>query len=219
MKKLVIFDLDGTLLNTIADLGAACNHALAALGFPTHDPARYPMMVGNGITRLIERALPADHRDEATVATAREHFLKYYGVHCTDLTTPYDGIPELLTQLTGKGIMVAVASNKYQAGVTRLIGHFFPDVPWIAVEGQRENRPTKPDTSIVRDIMKIAKVNNSNDVLYVGDSGVDMDTAANAGLESVGVTWGFRPESELRDHHACHIAHDTSAILKLALNA
>lgn len=216
MKKLVIFDLDGTLLNTIADLGSACNHALTAMGFPTHGLTQYPFMVGNGITRLIERALPPDNRDETTVMAAREHFLNYYEAHCTDLTTPYDGITELLRQLVANDIKVAVASNKYQAGVTKLISHFFPDVPWIAVEGQRENRPIKPDPAVVSDIMTLAGV-KAGDVLYVGDSGVDMDTAANAGLESIGVSWGFRPESELRDHHARHIVHDTSAILWLAL--
>ncbi|MDE6402820.1 MAG: HAD family hydrolase [Muribaculaceae bacterium] len=216
MKKLVIFDLDGTLLNTIADLGCACNHALTAMSFPTHDLTQYPFMVGNGITRLIERALPPDNRDETTVMTARKHFLNYYEVHCTDLTTPYDGIDKLLQQLVANDIKVAVASNKYQAGVTKLISHFFPDTPWVAVEGQRENRPIKPDPSIVHDIMTVAGV-NAGDVLYVGDSGVDIDTAANAALESVGVTWGFRPESELRDHHARYIAHDTTAILALAL--
>lgn len=216
MKKLVIFDLDGTLLNTIADLGSACNHALTAMGFPTHDLTQYPFMVGNGITRLIGRALPPDHRDETTVVAAREHFLNYYEAHCTDLTTPYDGITQLLQQLVANDIKVAVASNKYQAGVTKLISHFFPDTPWVAVEGQRENRPIKPDPAVVSDIMTLAGV-KAGDVLYVGDSGVDMDTAANAALESIGVTWGFRHESELRDHHARHIVHDTSAILWLAL--
>ena len=211
-KRIVIFDLDGTLLNTIADLGQACNHALAATGFSTHSLDSYPYMVGNGITRLIERALPPEHRDDATVAIAREHFLYYYGSHCMDLTRPYPGIPELLRELAERGIAVAVASNKYQEAVTKLIGHFFPDTNWVAVEGHRLPRNTKPDPAIVYDIERIARVTRE-EVLYAGDSGVDMDTAANALVDSVGVTWGFRPESELRDHGACHIAHHPDEIL------
>lgn len=205
MKKLVIFDLDGTLLDTIADLGMACNHALGCMGLPTHDLDTYRFMVGNGITRLIERALPEHMRDADTVMRARQFFLDFYGSHCMDLTRPYDGIRQLLDHLTGRGIKVAVASNKYQEAVKMLIGHFFPDVDWVAVEGQRDDRPTKPDPAIVFDIMRVARV-TPGEVLYVGDSGVDMDTARNASVESVGVTWGFRPESELRDHNASHIA-------------
>ena len=194
MKSLVIFDLDGTLLDTIADLGTATNHALTRLGFPTHPIDDYRFMVGNGISRLIERALPPEHRDASTLATAREHFLAFYGDHCMDLSAPYPGIPELLAGLIRKGVKVAVASNKYHAAVVRLIGHFFPDVPWTAVEGHRPERPTKPDPTIVDAILSIAGTPKA-DTLYVGDSGVDMDTAHNAGIESVGVTWGFRPES------------------------
>ncbi len=214
MKRLVIFDLDGTLLDTIADLGQACNHALQAMGYPTHELQSYPFMVGNGITRLIERALPPQARDQATVMEARQHFLSYYGPHCMDLTRPYPGIPQLLTDLTERGILLAVASNKYQEAVTRLISRYFPLIPWVAVEGQRDPRPTKPDPAIVHDIMHKARVEPSQ-VLYVGDSGVDMDTARNASLESVGVTWGFRPESELREHSAIHIAHTPADIAAL----
>ena len=188
MKKLVIFDLDGTLLNTIADLGSAANYALEQMGFPIHELGKYPFMVGNGITRLIERSLPAGYGNEATGSRAREIFLDFYGVHCMDLSTPYPGIPQLLEELTAKGIKVAVASNKYKAGVVKLIGHFFPDVPWQAVEGQTAGRPTKPDPTIVHDILDITRI-EKNAVLYVGDSGVDMDTSSNAGIESIGVTW------------------------------
>ena len=212
MKKLVIFDLDGTLLNTIADLGTATNHALRQMGFPEHAPEQYPFMVGNGITKLIERALPADLRDEATITRAREIFLEFYGEHCMDLSTPYPGIPELLRELTAKGVKVAVASNKYKAGVVKLINHFFPGIPWLAIEGQIAGRPTKPDPTIVYDILDMTGI-AKDDVLYVGDSGVDMDTARNAGLESIGVTWGFRPRTELEEHHACHIIDHPSLLL------
>lgn len=203
-KKLVIFDLDGTLLNTIDDLGMAANHMLAELGLPKHHLEQYPFMVGNGITKLIERALPAEYRNADQIAAAREIFLGYYGEHCMDLSRPYPGIPELLQELTARGVKVAVASNKYQAGVSKLIGHFFPAIPWTAIEGQRAARPTKPDPAIVYDIMAVAGV-TPGQVLYVGDSGVDVDTAARAGVDCVAVSWGFRPRTELIEHGATRI--------------
>lgn len=214
MKRLVIFDLDGTLLNTISDLGQACNHALLSTGFPCHPLDSYPMMVGNGITRLIERALPAEHRDQPTVELARRYFLDFYGQHCMELTQPYPGIGDLLSDLASRGIMVAVASNKYQEAVTALISHYFPEIPWTAVEGQRDTRPTKPSPDIVFNIMTTTGVEPA-DVLYVGDSGVDIDTARNAGVDCAGVTWGFRPESELREHGAVHLVHKASSLLDM----
>lgn len=213
MKRLVIFDLDGTLLDTIADLGAATNYAMTQMGFPTHSLDDYRFKVGNGITRLIERALPQDSRDEATVSRAREHFLAYYGDHNTEMTHPYPGIPELLTELTGNGINIAVASNKYHEATSRLIVTYFGTLPWAAVEGHRAGRPTKPDPHIVADILGITSI-RPEDTLYVGDSGVDIDTARNASIESVGVTWGFRPESELIDHGADHIVNNPRQILQ-----
>ena len=213
MKKLVIFDLDGTLLNTIADLGTAANYAMTRMGFPTHSLDDYRFKVGNGITKLIERALPPENRDEATLECARKFFLDYYGTHNTDMSRPYPGIPELLSTLTDMGVKTAVASNKYHEATSRLIGHFFPEVPWVAVEGHRPDRPTKPSPQIVEAILRIAGA-DPGQTLYVGDSGVDMDTARNAGIESVGVTWGFRPESELRDHGAAHIATDPRELLR-----
>lgn len=214
MKKLVIFDLDGTLLNTIADLGTATNYAMEQMGFVTYPIDDYRFKVGNGITKLIERALPADRRDPATVGQAREHFLRYYGEHCTDHSAPYPGIPELLAELTARGVKVAVASNKYHAATSRLVAHFFPNVPWAAVEGHRPERPTKPAPAIVEAILRQAGV-APTETLYVGDSGVDMVTARNASLESVGVTWGFRPEDELRDNGARHIVNAPAEILTL----
>lgn len=211
MKQLAIFDLDGTLLNTIADLGQACNYALHATGFPPHELGSYPFMVGNGITRLIERALPEQSRNEGTIEAVRNVFLNFYDTHCTDLTTPYHGIHDTLRTLTDRGVKVAVASNKYQEAVTKLINHFFPDINWIAIEGQRDSRPTKPNPDIVFDILKTAVIRPDN-VLYIGDSGVDIDTARNAGIESIGVTWGFRPEQELIEHKACHIIHNVTEI-------
>lgn len=214
MKKLVIFDLDGTLLNTIADLAAATNFALEACGFPPHNPSIYPTLVGNGVTKLIERTLPDEHRDEATIEAVRRRFMEYYDNHCCDLTIPYPGITGLLQTLTQRGIDVAVASNKYQAAVERIVSHYFPDVRWAAVEGHREGVPSKPDPSIVFGILTQHPTPKA-DVLYVGDSGVDIDTAHRAGVDCAGVTWGFRPESELKAHYADHIAGTPADILTL----
>ena len=194
---LIIFDLDGTLINTIDDLGQACNHALSACGFPTHKIEDYPKLVGNGINRLIERALPEEHRNETTVLRLREYFVHYYDAHNCDLTHPYDGIPELLQALKAAGHTLAVASNKYEQATKALIDTYFPEIEWCAVLGQREGVPTKPDPTIVNEILATAGITDKSEVLYVGDSGVDMQTAINAGLDAVGVSWGCRSRQEL----------------------
>lgn len=211
---LAIFDLDGTLLNSIADLATATNYALRTVGFPTHAPESYPFMVGNGVTRLLERALPEAERTPENVDLLRTHFKEYYGSHLADNTVPYPGIPELLAQLRDRGVNVAVASNKYQAAVDRLIRDFFPTVEWAAIEGQKEGVPVKPDPSIVFEILGKCPT-PKDDVIYIGDSGVDMETAYRAGVTSIGVTWGFRPESELREHYANHIVSSPAEILPL----
>lgn len=214
MRKLVIFDLDGTLLNTIADLGNACNYALSSMGYGEHAITTYNYMVGNGVRKLIERAVP--DADSATVDRLLEIFREYYNDHCTDQTRPYNGIPELLETLIGNGIDIAVASNKYQAAVDKIIAHYFPDIKFAAICGQIEERPAKPDPSIVFAILN-EHPTPKKDILYVGDSAVDMETARRACIESIGVTWGFRPVSELRKAYADHIVSSPSDILKLAL--
>lgn len=216
MKKLVIFDLDGTLLNTIDDLAYAANHALIVCGFPTHDISTYPYFVGNGVGRLIERVLPPEHRDEATVSRTREVFQEYYDRHLWDHTVPYDGIPELLRDLADEGVRLAVASNKYQSATSALVARFFPRLPFDAVHGMRPGVPAKPDPSIVFNVLRTVPTPKT-DVLYVGDSGVDIETARRACVENVGVTWGFRPVSELRRFYAEHIANTPAEVLDIAL--
>ncbi len=212
MKQLVIFDLDGTLLNTIQDLGVAVNYALEQKGYPTHPLSVYPYFVGNGVSRLIERALPEYARTEEEITSMRRVFKEYYGEHNTDYTRPYEGIPELLEELQGRGVKLAVASNKYQRAVDKLIRYYFPNIRWAAIEGQKDDYPVKPDPSIVFDIL--SKVPTAKaDVLYVGDSGVDMETARRACVESVGVTWGFRSKDELKKHYADHIVDEVEQIL------
>ena len=214
MKKYVIFDLDGTLLKTIDDLANATNHALRTLGFPTHGLWVYPNMVGNGVGRLIERALPDDARTEKNIRDALAAFKAYYNDHCCDATVPYPGIPELLEDLTAKGISLAVTSNKYQEAVTTIVHHYFPNANFKAILGNSEGMPRKPDPSIVFKALSMCPTPKS-DVLYVGDSGVDMETARRACVESVGVTWGFRPIQELKEAYADHIISTPSQILAL----
>ena len=214
MKQLVIFDLDGTLLNTIADLAMSTNYALRCCGFPEHEVQEYLYFVGNGITKLFERALPEAARTAENVAHMRTLFLEYYTEHNTDHTRPYDGIARLLDELSGQGVKLAVASNKYQAGTEKLVAHYFPRVPFVAVLGQREGVPTKPVPDIVYDIMQRAGVEKV-DTLYVGDSDVDMCTARAAGVESAGVTWGFRGRDELSRAGATHLVDTPDDILHL----
>lgn len=214
MKRLVIFDLDGTLLNTIEDLGHAANYALEHNGFATHTMASYPFLVGNGVRRLIERTLPEENRDAATVERMLRDFKEYYNEHNTDCTKPYNGIPELLEMLRDMDVKLAVASNKYQQATSRIIGHFFPSIDFVAVEGQKEGVNVKPDPSIVFSILAQAKLPKS-EVLYVGDSAVDMETARRACVDSVGVTWGFRGQKELVESNALHIVNMPSEIIDL----
>ena len=211
MKKLVIFDLDGTLLNTIADLANSTNYALKVLGYPIHEPDKYNFMVGNGINKLFERALPDGEKTEENVLRVRQEFVPYYDQHNADKSRPYPGVTELLETLQPAGMQLAVASNKYQAATEKLIAHYFPNIKFTAVFGQREGIPVKPDPIIVKEILQIAKV-QEEETLYVGDSGVDMQTAINAGVTSCGVTWGFRPRTELESFHPDHIVDNAEEI-------
>lgn len=217
MKSLVIFDLDGTLLNTINDLGEAANYALSQCGYPTHRISSYPYFVGNGITKLLERVLPSDSRSAENIEKLRTYFIEYYNNHDTVHTIPYNGIPELLQELSKRDIKIAVASNKYHEAVVRLIKHYFPNENWVAIEGHKEGYNVKPDPSIVFDILQKSPTPKIN-VLYVGDSGVDMETARRACIESVGVTWGFRSEIELRTHGANHIIKAPEDLLNIIDN-
>lgn len=206
-KQLVIFDLDGTLLNTIADLAVATNEALKAMGYPTHSEEVIQTFVGNGVSKLLERSMPEDKRTEENIALVRRHFMAYYDQHNADLSTPYPGISEMLSRLQEDGVMLAVASNKYQSATEKLIARYFPNINFVCVLGQRQGIPVKPSPNIVHEIMEKANVGKS-DTLYVGDSGVDMQTACNAGIDAVAVSWGFRPRAELEAFRPLAIADD-----------
>ena len=259
MTKLVIFDLDGTLLDTVEDLGNATNYALRMCGFPERPLKDYYQLVGRGIYNLFRSAMQAPDEagvsasdaskapvpdeagaptsdaskapipDEAMVSRMASYFLPYYGEHMCDFTKPYKGIPEMLASLVAAGIQVALASNKYQEGAEKLIRRFFPEIPFMKVLGQREGQPIKPDPQVVFQIMAtepevgpqslpsdrrpfdIVVGPHSQpsdrqpfapeDVAYVGDSNVDMQTGLNAGVRTIGVTWGFRDRAELEAFH------------------
>lgn len=214
MKRLIIFDLDGTLLNTIADLAASTNYALTKCGFPVHETSSYRFFIGNGINSLFQKALPEGFKSQENILLLRQYFLAYYGVHNAELTEPYTGISELLMNLQSTGLQLAVASNKYQEATEKLVKHFFPEIKFVAVFGHREGISVKPDPTIIHDILAIAKVDKSN-VLYVGDSGVDMQTAKNAEIASCAVTWGFRPRSEMEVFSPDHFVDNPVEILEI----
>lgn len=215
---LIIFDLDGTLINTIDDLGQACNHALSACGYPTHKIEDYPRLVGNGINKLIERALPEDYRNEATVLRLREYFVPYYDAHNCDLTRPYDGIPALLQALKAQGHILAVASNKYQAATEKIVAHFFPNT-FDVVLGERVGVPRKPDPQIVYDIVEaIRRLGDraiDKEILYIGDSLVDAETAKAAGATLVLCTWGFCTEEQLKTAQPNYMIQHPSELLNI----
>ena len=213
--KLVIFDLHRTLLNSIDDLAASTNHALQLHGYPQHEQAAYRYFVGNGVRKLIERALPEDARQADNINRLLQDFLAYYQTHKTVYTRPYQGIPETLAQLHAAGIQLAVASNKYHQGTLELIHHYFGEKLFSVVLGQREGIPVKPDPTIVHDILTQTAL-PANRTLYVGDSGVDMQTAINSRLTSIGVTWGFRPRTELEANSADYIINSPSELLPIA---
>lgn len=197
MIKLAIFDLDGTLLDTLGDIAGACNHALKVCGCPTHEINEYRTFVGRGIMNLFRSALPADKRNEEMVLKMREAFVPYYNEHKDDLTRPYPGITDLLDTLRSEGIILAVASNKYQEATEELVNQYFGDYGFACVLGQREGHPIKPDAGIILEAMASYEVTNPDEVIYCGDSDVDMQTGINARVKTIGATWGFRTREEL----------------------
>ena len=206
----IIFDLDGTLLNTIDDLGYACNYALKQTGYPTHPIADYPRMVGNGINNLIRRALPQSERTEENILRVRAHFVPYYNDHNCDYTHPYDGIPSLLAVLKAEGHQLAVASNKYQAATKKIVNHFFPGI-FDVILGERENIERKPNPQIVFDILSTLNIQHAT--LYVGDSLVDRDTAQNANVPFVACSWGFVSREALMENGVGRIIDQPQELL------
>ncbi len=212
MTKLAIFDLDGTLLNTVEDLGNATNYALEQCGFPTYPIESYYQMVGRGIYNMFRAALPSEYATEDNVQKMASYFLPYYDAHKCDFTRPYDGIMEMLKTITGKGVRLAVASNKYQDGAEKLVKHFFGEYDFVKILGQREGQPIKPDPAIVDQVLVEVPLVTKAETVYVGDSNVDMQTGSNAAVRTIGVSWGFRSRDELAAYNPSAIVDDAAAL-------
>ena len=213
MKKLVLFDLDGTLLNTIEDLGVAVNYALQVCGFPVHEMDEFPAMVGRGIRNLVKRAMPEElSEDSKAVDNCLAIFKDYYSSHIDVYTRPYAGMQELLRELNSRGIKAAVVSNKFQEGAELLVNEFFGDIPFVCILGNREGHPLKPDPAIVEEVLALAGV-ASGDAVLVGDSIPDMLTASGAGIDSLAVTWGYCSPSDLSGHRLVNTPSELKALL------
>lgn len=215
MYKLVIFDLDGTLVNSLEDLGNACNSALERFGYPVHPMESFRYFVGDGVPMLIRRALPEKERTEETIAKVKAVFDEIYGRNYNVCTRPYDGITELLDRLKAEGILIAVASNKPDNFTQTIVTSMFGDT-FSYVSGKKEGFEKKPDPQIALHIMEKLGV-SPKDVLFAGDSSVDMQTAHNAGCDCIGCVWGFRTLQELTDNKATYIANSPIDIFNAAV--
>ena len=200
--KAAIFDLDGTLIDSLADLADSANEMLVGFGFPRHDLDKYRYFVGNGSRKLIERCLPAEKADDS--AFVDEALAKYklcYDKNLTHKTVCYEGIMDMLTALQAKHIPLGICTNKHQSAADVIVDKLFPKDMFVSVIGDCKDMPRKPDPKKV--LLIAAKMGvKPTEVAYFGDTSVDMDTANNAGMLPIGVTWGFRPQEELVAHGA-----------------
>ncbi len=211
MTRAVLFDLDGTLTNTLTDIGNAMNRALRLNGLPEWRIDEYRYLVGDGVRILVERAV----RGRLDLAEkVREDYQAWYQDHTTVTTRPYDGIPELLAALQARDLALCVLSNKPDADTRGVVAHFFPGIAFRAVRGQLPGVPVKPDPAPA-----LALANETGivpgDFLYLGDTAVDMTCARRAGMVPVGVLWGFRDEKELRESGAAHLIREPMELLRL----
>lgn len=213
----VIFDLDGTLLDTLADLADSCNHVCASHGWPTHDYSAYCYFIGNGAAKLVERAIPESVRGTQLGQKALDEFLVYYEQHKADKTCPYAGMPELVDKLKQAGVNVAVLTNKPDAAAGPVMEQYYPGV-FRLVQGGLPGVPLKPDPAPVHKLLERMGASKEN-TLFVGDSNVDIQTARNSGLAGCGVLWGFRSRQELEGEGADYIAATPGDLLNIILGA
>ncbi|SDM88878.1 HAD family hydrolase [Acetanaerobacterium elongatum] len=213
MIKCCIFDLDGTLLNTLDDLAASCNYALSLYGYKTYPADDYRYFVGNGVSVLLDRTLPPDV-DERQKQKVKEAFSKHYAQHYIDLTVPYKGIEGLLRILKLKGYLVCVVSNKPHDYSKELITKIFGEKFFNIVLGASEELPKKPAPDGVLYCMNKLRL-SASECVYIGDSNVDVLTAKNAKMPSIGVAWGFRGEEELKTTGADYIVQEPKEIAQL----
>lgn len=217
MTKLIVFDLDGTLLDTREDIANACNYALRMCGCPERRLEEYNMLVGRGIYNLFRGALPEEKRSEDMVMEMKSHFVPYYNEHIDDCTRPYPGIIDMLDALASKGMSFAIASNKYQEGTEALVEKYFNKYSFVCILGQRDGKPIKPDPEIVMEAMKAAGA-GIGETVYCGDSDVDMQTGLNAGVNTIGVTWGFRTREELSAYNPWLLVENPAEITNALVN-
>lgn len=213
MYNTIIFDLDGTILNTIDDLAQACNYTLRAFDLPEHNTDYYKMIVGRGIPNLINSMFPEHKRDDVTISKALEMFKKYYSSHMMDLSYPYPGIIDTLNLLKNNNIKLGVLSNKADEYVKVLLNHYFNGIFSYSL-GKHPNFPTKPDPSSLNYMIRKLDTHDTC-VLYCGDSDVDVLTAKNANIDSCGVLWGFRSKQELDDAGATYLIHNPNELLNI----
>lgn len=216
MGQSVIFDLDGTLLDTLGDLAAAGERVCAAFGWPLHAQSAYRHFVGNGIPKLVERLAPEAQRTPAVQARALAAFEAEYAAHMTDKTAPYPGVPALLAALARRGVRMAVLSNKDDALAKQIVEHYFGTGLFAAVRGALPGIPAKPDPAAARALLAALGAEPAHTWL-VGDSDVDVRTAHNAGLRCCGVSWGFRGEAELTAAGAEALAADPAQLERILL--
>jgi phosphoglycolate phosphatase len=202
MYKLLIFDMDGTILNTLEDLADATNYALSKNNLPGRSIEEIRFFVGNGIGKLIERAVP-EGSDKALTDKVFDTFMPYYSEHCADKTRAYDGICEVISKLRKQGYLTAVVSNKADPAVQTLCRDYFPDMFDYAV-GEKKGARRKPEPDSVYDVLEKLGVEKS-EAVYIGDSDVDVQTARNSGLDVIGVSWGFRGRKLLESYGADRI--------------
>jgi len=214
--KGIIFDLDGTLLNTIEDLSDSVNYALSSFGFPEHSYEAYKKKIGKGFRNLIESSLPEGGFDDTMLVNILTVFLKIYDKKYMEKTRPYDGITGMLDAVTGMGIKTGVNSNKRMDYTNALIQKFFADIPFVEIFGEREGVPRKPDPSSALQIAGLMGL-APEEVLYIGDSKTDIQTGQNAGMDTVGVLWGFRDYEELVSHEATYIIETPEEIIKFCI--
>lgn len=214
MIKSVLFDLDGTLVNSLCDLATSCNLALESFGFPIHEIEKYKYFVGNGMQNLIEKILPENKRDNDTHKKVFDVFYDYYRQHFADKTVPYEGICELLGNLKKKGLKIGIISNKKHEMTLEVVNKLFDSSIFDVIYGKMEGYPTKPDVRLTLKLMEELGVKPDECVL-VGDSGMDMAASVNAGCKGIGVLWGFRGKEELLENGADYIAEKPCEILNL----
>ena len=213
MKKLILWDLDGTLIDTLEDLGAAVSHALGIRGLPSHTLAEYRRMVGHGIRNLVTQALPSGLQQEGSFVDAvLADFKTYYSSHIDVHTRPYPGMLGLLAELQAQGVKMAVASNKFQEGTEHLIREFFPGTDFVAILGNRPGFPLKPSPEIVSEVLSKAGI-PPEDAILIGDSPTDMRTAANGGIDALAVGWGYRTAEDLAGNLIVYTVEELRRVL------